>query len=463
MQTMVGCTATLDPGWEVDAFGGVAALCQPMEADLYGCSDPCWWPAQVADTLNTYPDWNAERTRGAARLAQAPVRVPRGNLSRKAKDRKDRRGSEMMTNARARNGCLCSLSCIALLGAVPTQAKDYLLTGVKPDKLVLVDPEARKVEQGLRYPQGGAGSTGHHYAIAGRQGPPTSSSTAGRASRGSTWRPARKSSAPTSPAATSGSRSCSAWTSPPDGKQLAVYESPVKLHLGEYEVQPTRISFYDTSAGKGAERLRSIPAPRQITILMYSKDGSKLYGMGRALYVIDPATGDIIEEHKTQAWERENFYPPDVLDVWSQWEQAGIFSTPYYTARSDMSLDDPAAYWTGVLTLDLETGEFKIKDVENTDIFYFSSVVSPTDPNIVYGVYNQLAKLDVAEGKSLGRADLDHSYYDINVSSDGKEVYIGGTMSDIGVYDAETLEKLGNIPMPDGANMALSTLRVIQR
>lgn len=58
MQTMAGCTATLDPGWEVDAFGGVSALCQPMEADLYGCSDPCWWPAQVADTLNTYPDWN---------------------------------------------------------------------------------------------------------------------------------------------------------------------------------------------------------------------------------------------------------------------------------------------------------------------------------------------------------------------------------------------------------------------
>ena len=35
MQTIVaGCTATLDPGWDVDPFGGVAALCQPMEADL---------------------------------------------------------------------------------------------------------------------------------------------------------------------------------------------------------------------------------------------------------------------------------------------------------------------------------------------------------------------------------------------------------------------------------------------
>jgi hypothetical protein len=29
-----------------------------MEADLYGCTDPCWWPVQVPDTLNSYPDWS---------------------------------------------------------------------------------------------------------------------------------------------------------------------------------------------------------------------------------------------------------------------------------------------------------------------------------------------------------------------------------------------------------------------
>ena len=57
MTSVAGCTATTDPGWEVDVFGGVASLCQPMEADLYGCSDPCWWPAQVPDHLNNYPDW----------------------------------------------------------------------------------------------------------------------------------------------------------------------------------------------------------------------------------------------------------------------------------------------------------------------------------------------------------------------------------------------------------------------
>lgn len=59
MQTPMGCTSSFDPGWEIDAMGGVASLCQPLEADLYGCSDPCWWPAQVPDTINSYPDWNA--------------------------------------------------------------------------------------------------------------------------------------------------------------------------------------------------------------------------------------------------------------------------------------------------------------------------------------------------------------------------------------------------------------------
>ncbi|MBT9519991.1 MAG: quinohemoprotein amine dehydrogenase subunit gamma [Dechloromonas sp.] len=55
---VAGCATTFDPGWETDVFYGVAGLCQPMEADLYGCSDPCWWPAQVPDTLHNHPSWN---------------------------------------------------------------------------------------------------------------------------------------------------------------------------------------------------------------------------------------------------------------------------------------------------------------------------------------------------------------------------------------------------------------------
>jgi hypothetical protein len=58
MQSIVGCVTTFDPGWEVDESGGLAGLCQPLEADLYGCSDPCWWPTQVPDTSASYKEWS---------------------------------------------------------------------------------------------------------------------------------------------------------------------------------------------------------------------------------------------------------------------------------------------------------------------------------------------------------------------------------------------------------------------
>ncbi len=53
----VGCTIVFSPGWEVDSSGGTAGLCQPAERDLYDCYATCFWPAQVPDHLNNYPDW----------------------------------------------------------------------------------------------------------------------------------------------------------------------------------------------------------------------------------------------------------------------------------------------------------------------------------------------------------------------------------------------------------------------
>jgi hypothetical protein len=54
----LGCSLIFDPGWETDAAGGVSGLCQPVEADLYGCYDDCWWPAQVPDQLTNYLGWS---------------------------------------------------------------------------------------------------------------------------------------------------------------------------------------------------------------------------------------------------------------------------------------------------------------------------------------------------------------------------------------------------------------------
>jgi hypothetical protein len=131
--------------------------------------------------------------------------------------------------------------------------------------------------------------------------------------------------------------------------------------------------------------------------------------------------------------------------------------------RTDLDPSDAAAYKTGLLSLDLETGEFETKDFEDTSVIIFSTVVNPQRLNEVYGVYTTLSKIDRERGEVLDRIDLDHTYYAVNVASDGSELYVGGTMDDIAVYDTETFEQLGRIEMPGGADQALASLRLIQR
>ncbi|HJZ67161.1 MAG TPA: quinohemoprotein amine dehydrogenase subunit gamma [Blastocatellia bacterium] len=56
----LGCSLVFSPGWETDSAGGTAGLCQPVERDLYDCYITCFWPAQVPDHFNNYPDWTSK-------------------------------------------------------------------------------------------------------------------------------------------------------------------------------------------------------------------------------------------------------------------------------------------------------------------------------------------------------------------------------------------------------------------
>jgi quinohemoprotein amine dehydrogenase beta subunit len=353
------------------------------------------------------------------------------------------------------------LTAAGLLTTAPAIAKDYLLTGSKPDKLVLIDPAARQVEKTCTVPDAGTGL----LTIA----PSPDASTAYTITNH--WESVSGIDLDTCEQVfradfSSGDervKATFAMDVSPDGKELFVIQSPVRLLPGEYQVQPVRIAVYDTAAGVGAEPIRTFEAPRRTAVLALSNDGSKLYAVSWDIYVLDPQTGEEIGRHPLRNWDRENYGEPDVLDVWPQWDATDIFSTPYFVARTDVSPDDPGAYKTGLVTLDLETGEFETKDFEDTAVIIFSSVINPARPNEVYGVYTTLSKIDRVKGELLERIDLDHTYYTVNVASDGSELYVGGTMNDVAVYDTETFEQLGRIEMPGGGDQALASLRLIQR
>ncbi len=345
------------------------------------------------------------------------------------------------------------LACLAL----PAVAKDYLLVPSRPDKLVVVDTEAMAVDKVIRLENAGPlpqlpvvnaegtrayvlmnklESIGIVDLVAGRMVGRIDMTSAQERVKG-----------------------MFGMDLSPDGKTLVVYQSPVRMLADEFQVQPTRLAFYDTASGA----LKStVEAPRQITLLAWSADGSRIFGLGRRMYTFD-ATGKQIDDKPVHGWETEKYSQPDVLVVWSQFEQADVMSTPFYAARLDLPADDPTAFRTGMLTQDLTSGELKMQEVEVADIFYFSSAVSPTDKTRLYAAYNNLSSFDLATSKPIKRVPLPHSYYSVNVSSDGKTVWLGGALGDVAAYDAETLERKGEVQMPDDDSISLASVRMFRR
>lgn len=248
----------------------------------------------------------------------------------------------------------------------------------------------------------------------------------------------------------------------PDGKELAVFVQPVRLLPGEYQVEDTYIAIFDTAAGTEAKPVRTFPAPRRTSTLAYSPDYKRLYAFSWDMMVLDPKDGKVIGKHPWRNWKRKNFGEPDTLAIWPQWEVTNVFATPYFVTRTDKKPDDPGALRAGIWTLDLATDKTAFKEFENAGDVLFSSVVNPVRRNEVYTVYTTLTATDMRTGK-FRRVDLDHTYYDVNVSSDGAELYIGGTQGDIAVYDSKTLKKIGQIDMPNKADQVLSSLRLVSR
>lgn len=355
------------------------------------------------------------------------------------------------------NRALGGLLAGGLLLAGAADARDYLVVGSKPNTLFVVDVAARKVAHEFKIP--GAGSP---YSIAvapdGKAAYVLTEHWQGISGidleSGKQIFRAELSSADERVVAIGGialSR---------DGTELFVQESPTRMLASEYQVEPARVAVYRTTDGLAAKPARSFEIPRRIIQLMPSTDGKILYALGWDLYALDPQDGRVLKTDKIIHWDRPNAAPPDILDVWPDYEQSDLFTTPYFYARTDVKPGEPGSLKTGLLTLDLKTGAFEMKDFEDFGALIFSSVANPVRRNEVYGVYSTLSKIDRAAGRLDRRIDMDHTYYAANVSTDGSELYAGGTMDDIAIYTTADMRKVGDIKLPGGADMAVTSMRI---
>jgi len=248
-----------------------------------------------------------------------------------------------------------------------------------------------------------------------------------------------------------------------DSKQLYVIQTPTTLNTDHYVIGEPRLAVYDTASGLDAKPVRTLPVPRQVTVMQTGQDGS-LYMVGPDIYKFDPQSGQYTVAIPSRHWKRPRYAPPDVLSVWPLKNAADDFTILYTTAKFKGKTDDPAtADWIyGYFNVNLKTGKTETRDFGPFTEIYFTGVRSPKDPNLMFGVLNRLAKYDIKQKKLLAAADIPHSHYTIAMNKDGSKVYLGGTWNVLSVFDAERLKPVASITLP-GGDMGAASPQIFTR
>ena len=347
------------------------------------------------------------------------------------------------------------LALAALLLADGAVAGDLILTGAKPDKLYVIDAAKRSIRSAATIP-GADGLVGSivpspdgriAYAVINHM-----ESLVGVELK--TGRVVFR-----ADLSTPGERvkDLFALALTPDGKELIAYEVPTKLLPSEYQVEAPRFAVFRTSAGLNAQAVRRFPAPRRVHMLLMRPSGASFYALGFDLYEYDVRSGRLLGTRGIQNWQLPGHSQPDLLAFWPVTEPTGVFTSPVY---DEAPVDGKPVPMTTLMSLDLASGALDYRDFEPLSALIFSTVLSP-DRKYAYGVYSTLTKVDVEGRKLAARVPLDHTYYAVNVSTDGREIYTGGAMCDVGFYDAATHAKKAILKLPGCADQALASLRVI--
>ncbi len=247
-----------------------------------------------------------------------------------------------------------------------------------------------------------------------------------------------------------------------DGSEIYSIRNPTRLGVDRYEVMEPEFAIYATDAGLEAKPKAIHPAPRRSTVMAADKKGA-VYIAGHDVYRMNPESGAIEVAIANANWDRPTYSPPDVLAFWPAWEQNEEMLLLYTAAVfTDEKQEELADFVWGYQAVNLEDGATEIDDFASLEVLMFSAIRDPKNDKHLYGVYTQLSKHDLETRELIKRVDLPHTYYAITASSDGKELYVGGTNDDIGIYDAESLERVGEMKVPSGGDMGVSTLQMIQ-
>jgi quinohemoprotein amine dehydrogenase beta subunit len=243
----------------------------------------------------------------------------------------------------------------------------------------------------------------------------------------------------------------------PDGREIYTHQNRVQLLRDRYQLLAPQVAVFDTSAGLKVQASRSFDGPRQVTIMATDAKGA-LYLGGPDIYRMDVTTGEYEIALASRSLEDPAYSQRDVLTVWPLGEVNDELIRMYSAARYRGESGDMenADFLWGYERVDLNTGETEDREFGPLEVVLFTGMRRPGHLDKMYGVLTQLKEYDV-ESQSVTRTiELEHTYYCINFSTDGSLLYLSGALSDVAVYDADTLEKITNVQVSGDMGMANS-------
>jgi len=222
-----------------------------------------------------------------------------------------------------------------------------------------------------------------------------------------------------------------------DGKSAFVNLLSRITDRGEVEVAAPILAQIDLEDGR---ILRSIEVPWSSVSLVSVKNASNIYVIGKDIVKVD-VSGEEMRVIGTYPMFEKKW---NILPFWDYtMENGGVFIVNYYTPEL-----------MGLVSIDTNTGEITDTPLDGPPVFAYSVILSP-DKKKAYAVMDELVVIDL-ETRSYGPIVPipGGTCYAINISSDGKKIYVSGGGSTTTVFDAESLHPIKVLHMKtDGMDL----------
>ncbi|ODU08720.1 MAG: hypothetical protein ABS84_11725 [Rubrivivax sp. SCN 71-131] len=193
---------------------------------------------------------------------------------------------------------------------------------------------------------------------------------------------------------------------------------------GEPVIGKPVVAQFDLADGR---ILRSVEVPWGVGHLVRVK-GGRLYAVGQDVFKIDTNGPEPRLVETVPMFDKGM----NILPFWEYpWENGDQMVAAYYT---------PTAM--GLLVIDQNSGEVREDVFKGDPVMAYSVILSP-DRKTGYAVMDDISVLDMDKRvvtKSVPLAE--GTSYGVNISSDGRKLYVGAGGATLTVYDAQSLRPL---------------------